>query len=450
MKKKFLIATVLLSTCLGLAACGNPQKLLPEEDESANVYDADEETTGNEALDELIESVADDKGFKGDVTEVYVYKRKDSEDNKEKSKLYVEVKSEKKDISYDTFLEVTMKYDKDDKAWGVKEFSNDSSNKNTFTPADPDEDELKDKIINSAYYVDFGTEYVYLTEAKNVEIKPGKTKMNPGTEFDPAEYEFETEVTIEGDFKKYITSITGTMTMYEQDATWYLFDYEWSEDFESEMSDETLEALSDERMKGDISRDELYLFNSYRTFSESDFDTFEFGEPEFTTSSCRRPCTVHFANNDIFDMSMELAYYYYYSNDTWEFNYFEDSSPDLIVDYSPAVGEYASDIVDNYDGEKVIGKMFLTIDSIDSTGKCSGTLTVAPAEGTKEDGAPTPFEGAETNSYGAEPGSLTLKLDGGIKWSKYNTQTEVKLTYNPETNTLDSVDWQYGYSLEKQ
>lgn len=125
MKKKIILAGLLCCMCLGLTACGNPLKQLPEALDE-NIYDTEEGTTGNEAADEIIDVLTDEDedGIDGDVTAFAVYDRDDDEEDKDQSDLSVEIVIETDDFEYTGYYIVTMKYDKED-GWEVDEFVED-------------------------------------------------------------------------------------------------------------------------------------------------------------------------------------------------------------------------------------------------------------------------------------------------------------------------------------
>ena len=100
MKKKimFLFATVCL--CAGLTACGNPLNDLPEAT-GENIYDAEEETTGNELADDIIDELMDQGALSGDrIVSFVVNDRDDNEESKERSELYIEVTTESDTMEY--------------------------------------------------------------------------------------------------------------------------------------------------------------------------------------------------------------------------------------------------------------------------------------------------------------------------------------------------------------
>ena len=93
MKKKSLLAGLMLVAALGLTACGNPLKSLPEvsDENLVESYDDDKETYGNAAVDRLVKQFKKDDILKGDITSLVVYDREDNEESKEKSELSVEL-----------------------------------------------------------------------------------------------------------------------------------------------------------------------------------------------------------------------------------------------------------------------------------------------------------------------------------------------------------------------
>ena len=168
MKKKVILAGLLCCMCLGLTACGNPLNKLPEELDE-NIYDTEEETTGNEAADEIIDVLTDEDegGIDGDVLEFSVYDRDDDEDDKDQSDVYVEIVIETDEFEYTGYYIVSMEYDKED-GWEVDEFVIDDDEDCLFKPlvgADEDEDLLWSTIYYDMdwFYID-GREFYILSD----------------------------------------------------------------------------------------------------------------------------------------------------------------------------------------------------------------------------------------------------------------------------------------------
>lgn len=154
--KKFTLAGLLLTMCLGLTACGNPLNQLPEATEE-NIYDTEEETTGNDAADAIIDFLTDEDegGIDGDVTSFTVYDRDDDEDDKDESEVSVEIVIETDDFEYTGYYIVTMKYDKED-GWEVDEYVEDDDEDYICKPMDGVTDEDLESYLT--YYVGNNTE----------------------------------------------------------------------------------------------------------------------------------------------------------------------------------------------------------------------------------------------------------------------------------------------------
>ena len=88
-KNKILLAGLMIMASIGLTACGNPLKTLPEvsEDNLVDKYDEDEKTYGKQAVDRLMKELTKSDAIYGDVTSIVVYDREDNEDSKDKSEL---------------------------------------------------------------------------------------------------------------------------------------------------------------------------------------------------------------------------------------------------------------------------------------------------------------------------------------------------------------------------
>ncbi len=174
MKKKMLLSGLLLTLCLGLTACGNPLKQLPEATEE-NIYVVEDESTGNEAADEIIDVLTDEDegGIDGDVTSFMVYDRDDDEEDKDESELAVEIVVETEEFEYTGYYIVVVKYDKED-GWEVDEFEMDEDEDCVCKPlTGVDEDSVNDTMI---YY--YGID---LDSSENVSIDIGDPYEEDGT-----------------------------------------------------------------------------------------------------------------------------------------------------------------------------------------------------------------------------------------------------------------------------
>ncbi len=163
MKKKILLAATALCIAVGLTACGNPLKKLPESDDSVNwieAYDKSEKTYGNQAIDAIVKYF-DKEGVmaKEYIEGLYVLDR-DDKDNKEKSTLSVAVETESEYVRYTRCYEIEMKYDADDKEWEVKEHELEEEESEKTVIKEQTEEDIINLISENFYdYVD--DVYVY-------------------------------------------------------------------------------------------------------------------------------------------------------------------------------------------------------------------------------------------------------------------------------------------------
>ncbi len=234
MKKKVILTGLLLTMCVGLTACGNPLKQLPEATEE-NIYDEDEETTGNEAADEIIDVLTDEDegGVDGDVVSFTVYDRED-DDDKDKSEVYVEIIIEGDEFEYTGYYIVEMKYDKED-GWEVDEFETDEDEDCLFKPLEgPDEDILWDTIYYSMdeFYIDDMYFYILSDNMGDIEVLSEDIYEEDGVFYDEMKVEFEY---IDYDCS-YIMEYTITYVYYfesySQTGTWYYYDGEYPTSYE--------------------------------------------------------------------------------------------------------------------------------------------------------------------------------------------------------------------------
>lgn len=229
MKKRFILAGILLTMCMGLTACGNPLKQLPEATEE-NIYNEDEETTGNEAADEIIDVLTDEDegGIDGDVVSFMVYDREDNEDSKKKSDVYVEIVIETDEYEFTGYFIVEMKYDDED-GWEVKDFEEDDDEDSIVKPLEgADEETVWDTIYYSldSFYV--GDEYFYIGSSNmgDVEILNSEITEDDGT--------FYNEMTVQFEFLEYdcIYLMEYELVFEYYYGSWSLDDYEYPQRYE--------------------------------------------------------------------------------------------------------------------------------------------------------------------------------------------------------------------------
>lgn len=183
MRKKVWLMGILVCLCVGLTACGNPLKKLPEAT-GDNIYDADEESTGNDFADDLLDDLMDEGGIPGEVTSFVINDRDDNEDSKERSELKVELTTETDTLQYVYNYVVDCKYS--DGEWTMKNFSMDEDEESTITPlVEVTQDQVKDILVNKISYYDYTPDDWYdnasfeFSEDGIVEIKINSQKIEP-------------------------------------------------------------------------------------------------------------------------------------------------------------------------------------------------------------------------------------------------------------------------------
>jgi len=442
MKKKLVLSGMILGICVGLCACGNPLKQLPEANEE-NIYNADDETTGNEAGDEILDYLEDESAYKGKVIGFVVYDRDDNEETKEKSEVSVALTTETENAEYIYHFVVTCKYDKD-KGWRVKEYEMDSKEKTECMPkAGIDVDMAKEDMIDYVYSY-YGEDFsCYFTEESIVDC----SVLSDSIEVDDDGYVTDNavvSVSVEGD---YFTA-TGTLNMeYCFDKSydeWYLDDYEFNEDFTIEYSEEVLEQLSDEIMMADVAEKEFTLFNyDYPMYFSSDmFSSYEFSEYQFSGNYCYRDLTYTIANTESFSgtLTFNIGYYDYDDGNGYVLDYCQydyDISPDnLPGDYSAVV--YTAGTTDKE------GEIYYTITDV-GNGECSGSVKWVPEGANADSVEPVTFTGTINSYY------ISLSFDekvyyglGSFDYCYYDY-----LYFDFGSGQLISQGYDRYYSLEK-
>ena len=434
MKKKFLFATIMTVMCMTLTACGNPLKMLPEANDDVNIYDSGEKTTGNAAADEIIKALKKGDAIEKKITEFYVEERNDKE-SKERSNLEICVVTETDDATFERHFDVTMKYDEDDKEWGVKEYKVDKDSTVVTPTSGVDNDTLQHDICYRADAPSFGDNRIYLSEDKyTYEIK--SDKIGYDKKIDMANDTVELEVTVDNGMVIYKRTLNMVYDYsnygYGEDYKWVFEKGEWAEDYESEYSETFNAFFTPENMMSCIGNRNVYMLNDYFSLNADMFDSYSFDEFEVERSNVKAPGTAHFKNNQFLDVNMDFRMSFYTYSEPYEFSSF-DGTPTLTVDYSKLVGTGTAKVTDKYDNTKELGDITITFDSA-SDSNITGTLKYEPNSGSAKE---VSFTGAEYASWGDQiPGMISLTLDSDIEWQKYSKTDTIYLSYDLETGNL--------------
>ncbi len=185
MKKKIIFVMILLCICVGLFAYFNPLRKLPKVSEG-NIFSEENETTGNDVGDEIIDMLMDaEQGvFNGTIKEFWIYDREDR--GIQNSSLYVGFIAVSAQCEYTGYYIVNLDYNRDD-GWEVSEVSLDSEKEQHFRPlsgADIEQSEIRrlvQPLLSSGYVV---VSYPNLFgELKNFEIISDEITEDAGVYF---------------------------------------------------------------------------------------------------------------------------------------------------------------------------------------------------------------------------------------------------------------------------
>lgn len=450
MRRKLLLSVTALLLCLGLTACGNPLKQVPEA-AGENIYDGEEETTGNELADDIIDELMDEAGLPGeDVVSFVVHDRDDDEESKERTDLNIEITTTSDLAEYTYYYEVVCKYSKD-RGWRIKEYELDDKEESTITPlAGVTKEQIEDTILNDVYSCYYGDAYVHLNDGNVTDIVINSEEIVPGVvnaEVYEDEYPKErlsVTFTWAGTYCSYTRDIDLVYYFYQSDETdpWGEYDYTLAEEFTTELSAETLEQLSDEQMLADYISTERRIGAFDVVLTEDLIESCSFEDYNFSGDWCSRTAEISLKDTSFLDITLAVDFSYIYDGSSWELNSVYTEAASEIQDFS---GNYAGEVYDSNDERiAVIYYSFLDIDAENET--VSGVVKWVP-EGTDAASAEAVNFTGDYNTYYLE---LSLDFDDYLIhdgwWSSFGYDY---LYYNAETQTMDSTSYGRTYSLEK-
>ena len=419
MKKKLMVAFAAVMAAFALTACGNPLKSLPEVGSDNLVDLVDDNEDKNQAAAAILKKIDKDDLAIGDVEEVTVYDRKDDEDGKEKSDVYVQITSESDMASYTTYYVFTMKYDSDSKEWEVKKYEADEDEdiEVEFTSGMDDEDILDD-IINKEYSI-----YVEDEEGNYYYLYPTTDTVSDFTVSEP-------EITVDSPEHLYINydvtmTITSGMYFYSVEGTveysfWIedgsedlYFNYGDYELVSREIDPEIGDSLSDEQMIIDFDSCEFEIgYDNPYVVSSADFSDYYFNDIYFGSDYASRYLYYTLEVMDGVEVEYYAYLYYDYDGSTYSldkyscYNYYnyETTYTDNIL------GTWSGDYIESYyndDGEKIATIDLVIDDYSNNQGYFYGTVYVTETESGET--SESAFDG-----YYSSSGYLYIDMDETI------------------------------------
>ncbi len=467
MKKRIVLSGFILAAALGLTACGNPLKSLPEVSDTNLVDLVDEDKEANDAAARIIKELDKNDSIIGEIESVVVYERDDDEKEKNKSEVSVEVVTTTDYAEYTYYYVVEMKYDKEEKYWKVKDSEPD---KHEDMSIDIKTDAKAEKLIQDlvdysysiyAYYEDDSYNYEYFypdSEDMFDNFKVGDCTVTEIVENQYYEIAYDVSFTISNGFKYF--DVEGQMYYEYAAPSYYGYEY-YGYDYidliikDTYLDPELEEVLSGEKMlQGAI--DSGYITMGYYYY---DFDapitkdmitSVEYGDIIFYSSSCCRPIYVTIEGAEGFAYYYELDVYYGFYNNEWSY---DDCY--VYTDYDRSPTGYSCCINDNvlgtYTGsvyknkETTVGTVEMVITSYNDY-YVYGTFKYAPEGTSLDDVEPIEFEGTYYTSYY----EIDLYLDDSFKIDK-NSVSYMYLYYDyNDLKWKTSSSSTYTWDLDKQ
>lgn len=458
---------MMVCLCVGLTACGNPLKKLPEAT-GENIYDEEEDTTGNEFTDDLLDDLMDEAGLDGDVKSFVINDRDDNEETKERTEMKVELTVETDTLEYVYNYVLDCKYS--DGNWVLKEFSLDEDEESAVTPlVEVTPDQVEDFILSYVSYYDYTPDdysddvYARFGECEITEIKINDQTIEPAVIGEGTDAIDNLKITVvwtngfctyTGDFK-----LTCSYNLYSDNPDWRYDSFTHSSEYTQEMTPETEEALSDEKMTADLAGYPLitdsYYFDTGLVLTEDTMESITFEDIVWDDTSCRRKADIVLADDSIFKVHVIADFTYSYNGSEWNLNSIKyspgyyDGMNNCWASENNLGGNY-SGVVRNNDGTQY-ATVYYSILTVNEDGSLSGVLKWVPNGEDPASAAAIDF----TGSYNETSMFIDVKFDqiriqyGTSNWD-YTYLSSGRLRYNVETNTLICDSYQCKYILEKE
>lgn len=468
MRKKVWLMGIMACLCVGLTACGNPLKKLPEAT-GENIYDADEDTTGNDFADDLLDDLMDEGGIPGDVISFVINDRDDNEDSKERSELKVEVTTETDTLQFVYNYVVNCKYS--DGKWVMKDFSMDEDEESTITPLiEVTQDQVKEILVNRVVYYDYTPDdwsdnaFFEFSEDGIVDIKINSQKIEPAvisTASAPVDNLKITVVWSNG-FCNY-TGDFDLVCVYDlgsEIVDWRYQSFTHTSDYTQEMTAETEAALSDEQMTADLAGYPLitdsYNFSTGLVLTEDTMESITFEDIVWSDANCTRKAEIVLADQSIFKVHVIANFTYSYNGSEWNLNSvkyspgYNDGINDCWASDNDLVGNYSGSVKSNSGTQ--YATVYYSILTVNADGSISGVAKWVPIGKDPGSVAAIDFSGA----YNEKNMTVTFNFDDTVKmpnpssnWYSFYIYNS-KVTYNVAINELVSNDYDCKYILEKE
>ena len=425
MKKKFLLTGILLAAAVGLTACGNPQKKLPDVSDTNFIenYDDDKETYGNAAVDLLVKKLPKEVNIPGEITGFVVYDIDLGSENKEKATLYVQVASKTDKVEYVGCYEVDMKYSKENKEWKIDEVQKDEHEEYLITPiSEPTDEELTYYLADCIYSIyDNDGYYMYIEDPTNMKVNSVEYEINDTCDIVYCTYD------VSYDFNYYFYTVSAeskfTITLYaaigdNPEETYFCWDSSRTPDSKvvsKELDPDTAEQLSEEAILKDF--DDYMKTDGYfdSVLSSSMFTEYSIDDVSFSTNSAYTDIYATIEIADGVEMNYDFTMSYSYSDtDGWTIysmsKYSDTPAFEITDDF---FGTYEGTL---YDGDDEVGTLRLNLEYKDGDGKIYGTAQYAAKDESFDDAEEVDIEA----SYYASYWEMDVAFDDYIQIGQYS------------------------------
>ena len=302
-------------------------------------------------------------------------------------------------------------------------------------------------IMENIYSASYDSTYVIFEDGEFTDVIISNEKVTPGLvnsdNYDDR-YPKETATvtfTWKNDYCSYTRDIDIECLFYSDQ--WNFNSYEFSEDYTMELTDESREALSDERMMGDLYEKAIYTGGNDLYLTADMVESYTFEDYAFSGAVCYRDVDIVLKGTDIYTTHVTANYSYQYNGSDWELSYV--SADFYAVDQNIA-GNYSGIVYDSSDDDaESYATVYYSFIEVNDDGSVSGAVKWVP-DG--EDAAS--IEAVNfTGTYYMDSPYIYITLDESIRTGLLSYLSYDYLYYDPVTQQLYARSYGRCYSISK-
>ena len=437
MLKKGLL---LMYTCVLvflLCGCGNPLEELPEAT-GENIYDTEEETTGNEAADEMIETLLESFSTRDRLVSFAVLEREDNEESRDYSRILVEFQIENEAYNATCYYTFTMDY-RDKRGWRVEEGLMTDPDRWVYEPLiGVEESRLLEQLYSGLDSFYIGNEH-FTADAEttnDISFQSGGIRFEEGTYYETVDVTLDYVQSTCCDYR-----MECTLTFSNYFGEWTLCDFVYPESYEVIVDENLSVALTEERMLEDIAGQGF----SYNYYIEDAY---------FTTEDCNYTLDATVYNDDtveaVFTFTSQNTENFIAHTEIRLLYYFDGTNCELLsCEFNPVVeniclaGNYTG-VIYNPEGER-LGDIYYSFLGADEDGNLYGAAkwTIDGLENRNE-------ESVEFTVYQDDIFCLGVDFAGALYYEEDSSVGYDYLYMDPVSGGIVSSTYAYFYELQPE